>query len=64
MSGVLSFPSQITCRPVDWPTTAAAILRKELTPMYFLECLYEFLKEFPSFLDIVVRHAIEILSAM
>ena len=31
---------------------------------YFVECLLALLKEFPSFLDIVVRHAIEILSAL
>ena len=31
---------------------------------YFVEGLLALLKEFPSFLDIVVRHAIEILSAL
>ena len=31
---------------------------------YFVECLLALLKEFPSFLDIVVRHAIQILSAV
>jgi len=31
---------------------------------YFVECLLALLKELPSFLDIVVRHAIAILSAM
>lgn len=32
--------------------------------MFFLECIYELLKEFPSFVDIIVRHALSILSAM
>ena len=32
--------------------------------MFLLECVLALLKEFPGFLDIVVRHAIEILSAM
>ena len=32
--------------------------------MFILECILALLKEFPSFLDIVVRHAIEILSAL
>jgi hypothetical protein len=31
---------------------------------YFVECILALLKDFPTFLDIVVRHAIEILSAM
>jgi hypothetical protein len=33
-------------------------------PMYVLECIYALAKEFPSFVDIVVRHALSILSAM
>jgi hypothetical protein len=32
--------------------------------MFFFECLLTLAKEFPSFLDIVVRHAIEILRAV
>jgi hypothetical protein len=32
--------------------------------MCFLECLYELLKEFPSFVDVIVQNAIRILSAM
>jgi len=32
--------------------------------MFLLECIYALLKEFPSFLDIVVRRAIDILGAM
>jgi hypothetical protein len=31
---------------------------------HFVECLLALLKEVPSFLDLIVRHAIEILSAM
>ena len=32
--------------------------------MFALECVLALLKELPSFIDIIVRHAIEILSAM
>ena len=32
--------------------------------MYFLECIYALLYELPSFLDVIVRRAVEILSAM
>ena len=32
--------------------------------MFFLECIYELLKELPSFVDIIVRHTISILSAL
>ena len=32
--------------------------------MFTLECVYALLKELPSFLDIIVRHVIEFLSAM
>ena len=32
--------------------------------MFTLECVYALLKEFPSFLDIVVRHLIAIFSAV
>ena len=32
--------------------------------MFTLECVYELLKELPSFIDIIVRHAIEFLSAL
>jgi len=32
--------------------------------MFFFEYIYELLKEFPSFVDIIIRHALEILSAM
>ena len=32
--------------------------------MYFLECLYALLLELPSFLDVIVRRAVEILGAM
>jgi len=32
--------------------------------MYILECIYALLYELPSFLDIIIRHAIGILSAM
>ena len=31
---------------------------------YFMECLLAILKEVPSFLDLIVRHAISILNAM
>ena len=31
---------------------------------YFVECLLALLKEVPSFLDLIVRHAISILSAV
>ena len=31
---------------------------------YFLQCLLALLKEFPTFLDMVVRYAIQILSAV
>ena len=32
--------------------------------MFILECIYALLAELPSFVDIIVRHAIGILSAM
>ena len=32
--------------------------------MFILECILALLAELPSFVDIVVRHAIDILSAM
>jgi len=32
--------------------------------MFVLECILALAKEFPSFVDLVVRHALSILSAM
>ena len=32
--------------------------------MLILECIYALLLELPSFVDIVVRHALDILSAL
>ncbi len=32
--------------------------------MFTLQCIYALFKEFPSFVDIIVRHIVEILSAM
>jgi hypothetical protein len=32
--------------------------------MFFVECILKLLEELPSFVDLVVRHAISILSAM
>ena len=31
---------------------------------YFMECLLALLKEFPSFVDLIVRQIVEILNAM
>ena len=32
--------------------------------MFLLECIYALLQELPSFIDIVVRHALSILGAL
>ena len=32
--------------------------------MFLLECAYALAKELPSFLDLIVRHAIQILGAL
>jgi len=32
--------------------------------MFLLECVYALAKEFPSFVDIVVRHALAILGTL
>jgi hypothetical protein len=32
--------------------------------MFFLECILALTKELPSFVDVVVRHALSILGAM
>jgi hypothetical protein len=31
---------------------------------YIVECLLALLKEFPSFVDLIIRHAVSILNAM
>lgn len=32
--------------------------------MFILECIYVLLREFPSFVDLIVRHAVSILSTL
>jgi len=32
--------------------------------MFILECIYALLAELPSFVDIIIRHAVSILNAM
>jgi hypothetical protein len=32
--------------------------------MFFMECVLALAKELPSFLDLIVRHALQILSAI
>ena len=65
-SGLFAFlpkPKDSTCRPTK-PSGAALYIGKEASKMYILECTLALLKDFPSFVDIIVRHALEILSAM
>jgi hypothetical protein len=32
--------------------------------MFLLECIYALLEQFPSFVDLIVRHAISIISKL
>jgi hypothetical protein len=32
--------------------------------MFFMDCMLALIKELPSFIDLIVRHGIEILSAL
>ena len=46
----------------SYPNTEGGVPMSELP--YFVQCILALLEELPSFLDLIVRHAISILNAM
>jgi len=59
---------QKTYMPPPFNATRAAFSLEGGVPMselpYFVQCLMALLEQLPSFVDLIVRHAVEILSAM
>jgi hypothetical protein len=53
-----------TCRPATGQRGRGYFYGKEGLPMFVFNCIMALAKEFPSFVDLIVRHALEILGAM
>ena len=45
-------------------STGGYFLRRRKKQMFALDCILALLAQLPSFLDLIVRHALEILSAL